>query len=33
MNIGIVSFAFDCSNGQGLVNCKVATAALRRGIG
>ena len=31
MNIGIVSFAFDRSNGQGLVNCKVASAALRQG--
>jgi len=31
MNIGMISFAFDRSNGQGLVNCKVATAALRRG--
>ena len=31
MNIGIISFAFDRENGQGLVNCEVAAAALRRG--
>ena len=31
LNIGMVSFAFHRANGQGLVNCEIAAAALARG--
>ena len=31
LNIGMVSFAFHRQNGQGLVNCEIAAAALARG--
>jgi glycosyltransferase involved in cell wall biosynthesis len=31
LNIGMISFAFHRTNGQGLVNCEIATAALARG--
>ena len=31
LNIGMISFAFHRANGQGLVNCEIAAAALTRG--
>ena len=31
LHIGMISFAFHRANGQGLVNCEIATAALARG--
>jgi hypothetical protein len=31
LSIGMISFAFHRANGQGLVNCEIATAALARG--